>query len=112
MRKGKTRVLERGIESRFLRHLKELWPTSKTRKMNGYGNKGWPDRLVALPMTPLFLIEFKRPGGELSAIQKFILSELTALGIRVYVCDDVTQAIIYCEAEYLRANHKKTFQAA
>lgn len=96
--------LERNIEKRFLRRLREIWSTAKTRKLNGYGNSSWPDRMILLPGTPVFFIEFKRPGGALSPGQAHEINELKALGLRVFVCDDAEQAIIYCQAEAMRAS--------
>lgn len=96
--------LERNIERRFLSRLRELWPTAKTRKLNGYGNSSWPDRMILLPETPVFFIEFKRSGGVLSPGQAHEIKELKSLGLRVFVCDDAEQAIIYCQAEVMRAS--------
>lgn len=109
--KKEKRVLERSIEARFLRRLKELWPEAKTRKMNGYGNRSWPDRLVVLPFGAKPLIEFKRPGGELSSGQANLIKELKGMGHSVYVCDDAEQAILFCEFEVSNAKRKK-IQAA
>jgi hypothetical protein len=99
--------LEKHIEARFLRRLKERWPTAQHRKMNGYGHRSWPDRLVLLPHGVALFIEFKRPGGALSPGQEHLINELRLEGHRVKVCDDAEQAIILCEAEVLRAKRKK-----
>lgn len=103
----KSPPLERDIEKSFLRNLKKTWPTSKTRKMNGYGNRSWPDRLILLPATPLLLIEFKRPGEDLSKGQEQLHKELKLLGVRVYTCDDAEQAMNICFSEFQNAKRKK-----
>lgn len=72
------------------------WPRAKCRKMNGFGNRSWPDRLILLPNGKSVLIEFKRPGGELSPGQRQEIKELRALGHRVAVCESVEEAIRAC----------------
>lgn len=104
---SKRQDLERHIEQRFLHALKERWPTADQRKMNGYGNRSWPDRMILLPKVPAFFIEFKRPGEGPSPGQEQKIKELRALGKRVYICDDSEQAMVFCEAEVARANGYK-----
>jgi hypothetical protein len=56
----------------------------KTRKINGMGERFWPDRLVVDPELGMFLVELKRPvGGRLSAGQVERITEIRAAGGRV-----------------------------
>ncbi len=91
--------LEKHIEARFLRELRKRWSIAEARKMNGFGNRSWPDRLIILPNGASFYIEFKRPGGELSPGQAQKIKELKALKQRVYVFDNAEDAIEQCELE-------------
>jgi hypothetical protein len=84
-------TLEKTIEARVVRWAKEHG--IKTRKMNGSGFRGWPDRLFVLPKGRLLWIEFKRPGGRLSTLQELLIGDLEALGHQVRVYDDPVKAI-------------------
>lgn len=63
-----------------------------TRKMNGMGSRGWPDRLICIPITPLW-IEFKRKGEKLRKLQVHRIKELRKLGYDIEVHDDKEEAI-------------------
>lgn len=102
----KKRELEKHIEKRFLKELKKRWPTAKARKMNGYGNRSWPDRMILLPNVSAFFIEFKRPGGVLSLGQEQEIKELRELGNDVYVSSDADQAINICTNRMIYARKK------
>lgn len=62
------------------------------RKMNGMGQRGWPDRLICLPRKP-FWIEFKRKGESLSKLQVYRIKKLKELGYDIEVHDDPEEAI-------------------
>lgn len=76
--------------------------TIKYAKKNGYMVKrnfmapgaetGWPDVEFFSPTGNMFFIEFKAPGGELSARQRFIIGRLRAREHLVFVCDDLEDA--------------------
>jgi len=102
--KKKPRVpLESSIEDKFVQKLKEAaeaWGISlKTRKMNGLGYAGWPDRLVIGPQKFSCWIEFKRPGKEsnVSDGQKSMFDEMEKLGHFVYVTNSATLAIAFVQ---------------
>jgi len=60
------------------------------RKMDvGSGAKGWPDRAYWLPGGLHFIVEFKRPGGRVSPMQRHRIQALAALGHRVYLLSSV-----------------------
>ena len=50
-------------------------------------NPGWPDRLVIMPGGKHCFVEFKRPGGKLSAIQTVVIAQISKLGHCVFVID-------------------------
>ena len=84
------REVEAKIEGRYLRWLKSV--KIDHRKMNGLGNRSWPDQMICLPVSPFF-IEFKRVGEGLSELQKLKINELLALGYLVEIHDDSEEAI-------------------
>lgn len=67
---------------------------AKTRKMNGLGFRGWPDRLVLLPMCQELWIEFKRIGEEASPSQRNLHGVLRAQGREVWVENRGAEAAI------------------
>ena len=62
------------------------------------GETGWPDRCFLLPQGRAYFIEFKAPGGELSAKQLYHLKELNELGYPTAVCDNVEDVVKHLEA--------------
>lgn len=82
---------ESKIEADFVRMAKAYgWVT---RKMNGRGNRSWPDRLVLLGEGRLLFVEFKRPGEKPTVGQEENHKMLRALGIEVLVATSAEQAI-------------------
>lgn len=84
------------VERPFVREAKKLG--CKCRKMNGTGQKDWPDQLVLCPGGGVILIEFKRPGGRKILVKKETRQtrfhkELEAIGHRVDVFDSWQAAI-------------------
>ena len=85
---------EANIESQFVRAVSRryAWPCLKLRID---GQNGFPDRTVLTPRGPWF-VEFKRPGGQLSAQQKRWRRRLESLGYPfelTYSADDAVQAL-------------------
>ena len=62
-------------------------------KFNTTGSDtGYPDRIFWIPGGQPLLIEFKKPGGQLSAKQKYQIERLEKLGYNVKVCTNARQA--------------------
>jgi hypothetical protein len=49
-----------------------------------FGMDGWPDRIVLLPDTVIW-VELKRPTGEVAKLQKWRAAQLRKLGQRVEI---------------------------
>lgn len=80
-------VLESDIEAECMRLVRKAG--GEHRKLDvGAGAKGWLDQAVWLPGWH-FIVEFKRPGGKLSALQTRRIARLRALEHEVYVIDNV-----------------------
>ena len=101
---GKIYREEEKIEAKFCDALLRRWPTALTRKLNGYGHRDWPDRLVVLPRTPAFYIEFKKPGEELRPSQAYWIDLLRKLEAVVYTCTGTAEAVAACEREYEKSH--------
>lgn len=57
-------------------------------KLNPFGMRGIPDRLVLLPGGIAVFFELKRPvGGSFEPLQERWHTKLRQLGFRVYVCN-------------------------
>ena len=50
---------------------------------------GAPDRLCLLPNGRHFFVEFKKPGGEMTPIQRHVQSRLVAMGHNCFEVDNV-----------------------
>lgn len=93
--------LEAAIEARAIQDIKARWPKALTRKMNGSGNRDWPDRLVILgDATPPFFIEFKRPGEKPRPSQQFFINLLREAGMLVFVVQSRDEAVERCQNVY------------
>lgn len=88
---------ESSIEMRACREIKRLWPQVETRKLNGAGNRDWPDRLFLFPNGRHLMIEFKRPGEKLRPSQEHRINTLRLLGHLVAVCYNVETAVYACK---------------
>jgi hypothetical protein len=90
--------LENKEENSFVGKARSLgW---QTRKMNGTGNKDWPDQLVLLPLGGVVLVEFKRVGVKTrpeQAGQRDKLAALRALGHIVETVTTAAEALTICE---------------
>jgi len=84
-----TSILETDLEKSCLKWVWENY-SIKSRKVNGLGFRGWPDRLFPLPNERVLWCEFKRPGHkkELTAGQKLIHRLLRKWQQRVEVADN------------------------
>ena len=58
------------------------------------GQKGMPDRLLLVPGGQSMFIEFKRPGGQLSPIQRHMAASLRTLGFQV---EEVDSVMLFCQ---------------
>lgn len=54
-------------------------------KLMKTNKNGIPDLLVLPPNTDTFFVEVKRPGGKISALQKYRIEELSKKGIRTEI---------------------------
>ena len=90
---GKASILERTIEGRVVEWARKRgW---KVKKMNGLGDRGWPDRLFVGPGGICAFIEFKKPGGKLTPLQQDTINELRSLKQNVVWADAPEDAIEY-----------------
>lgn len=89
-------MLEKEIENQIVEYAESL--DAKALKLRIDGQNGWPDRTVIFPLAPAFTIEVKKPGGRLSAKQKYWHSELWRLGMKNYVVDNIDDAIQILDA--------------
>lgn len=100
----KKEPLERDVERRIVDMIKKRGGT--TRKMNGFGFRSWPDRLVILPKGIVFFIEVKRSGRPTTSAQIAMHDELAALGFDTYVVDTVAQAEWACDESAFQAKKR------
>jgi hypothetical protein len=80
-------MLEREVENPVNNYAKRRGIVS--RKMNGAGYRGWPDRLYITPKGRVFWIEFKAPGNWLSPVQEVVVEILLNNNAVIYFCDSV-----------------------
>ena len=86
------RRLESSIENSVLRYAvlraRELRMSLLIRKMNGLGNRSWPDRMLLFKGRAVF-IEFKREGLKLTPLQADMFNRLNEVGISAFAVDNV-----------------------
>jgi hypothetical protein len=82
---------ESKIEQKVVKEAKKLGVIGL--KLTSPGNTGVPDRLFLIPGGGPLFIEFKKPGGVLSAKQTYWISALGTLDYKVEVHDNVEQAL-------------------
>ena len=85
--KAKAPPLEATIEAAVVKYAKSKGML--VRKMNGLGNRGWPDRMFITKNGDIFWIEFKRKGGKLSPGQETTLQLLGEYRQTIYIVDAV-----------------------
>jgi len=76
---------EKQVEAKLKAKVEKLG--GKALKFVSPGLSGVPDRLVFMPGGRIFLVELKKPGGELSSQQVRRKKEFEALGFKYYVID-------------------------
>lgn len=90
------RTSEATIEGAFVRAARARgWRAIKLEP--GADNRGVPDRLVLFPGGRCALIEFKAPGGRLSALQSRWLGWLRGAGFPATVAYSAEEALTFCE---------------
>ena len=93
-------LLEIDIEESVCKWAEENgWLAAKLQWLN---QTGWPDRTFIKGGIVAF-IEFKKPGGRLSAKQKYWIGILKSFGVPVSVQDDVLTAKFWLENLYLES---------
>lgn len=93
---------EASIEAAACAAIQAEWPKARIRKLNGGGQRGWPDRLVCLPGGVTVFIEFKRPGGDVRPDQRLVITELRKLGCLVAVIETTEEAVYACQQAIVR----------
>lgn len=73
------------------------------RKLNGLGARSWPDQMMVGPKS-LWFMEYKKPDGTVSDLQRLLIAALRRLGQRVYLCNNKLEGrkIIAHEMRYGR----------
>jgi len=85
-------MLERDVIRKTHALIKNL-PIERVRMTMMQGaSAGWPDYLYMLPNGQSIWIEYKRPGGKPTALQKHRLALLEELGHACAVADDPVEA--------------------
>jgi hypothetical protein len=86
-------VLEKAIEQAVNR-----WAKSKgciTRKMNGLGNRSWPDTMYIFLDGRIAFIEFKAPGKRPTELQEAMIKELQKRGVYADWFDNKQEALLF-----------------
>jgi hypothetical protein len=96
---------ERIVEGWAVKYAKRL--AYLTRKMNGLGNRSWPDQQFFTFGGVAFFMEFKREGEDPTPKQAECHKRLRALGHRVYVIRDKVEAKLVIDAEWARGRGVK-----
>lgn len=91
--------LESDIEQKFVDWAtgKELMPV----KLNLIGRRGMPDRMILGHHGEMLFIEFKRPNGVVTKLQKHTQQILEGRGFKVFIVDSFEQAKTLCEKNLL-----------
>lgn len=83
-------MLEKSIEDKVTTYARAVG--CMALKLNVHGQRGWPDHLYICKGKSLF-VEFKLPGEEPRALQKYIHEQLTEHGAVVRVIDNVKDGL-------------------
>ena len=86
-------MLEKEIEAKFTRWCKVQG--YECIKLTSPGRKGVPDRMVLAPNGLVFFVELKRPGGELTTLQKRTHEKWGGLGHFVFTAYGLEEACDY-----------------
>ncbi len=68
-----------------------------TRKMNGLGNRSWPDQMFIFPDGRIAFIEFKAPGKKPTDLQAMMLADLQARGVYADFFDNKPDALAFLQ---------------
>ena len=83
-------MTEKEIETYFVRRVKALG--GYAYKFRSVSQRGVSDRIACMPNGKIIMVEIKKPGGRLSALQEIFAEEMRSVGAP-YVClwskDDV-----------------------
>ena len=86
-------MLERDVEKALVKRVKELGGLCE--KFVSVNNRAVPDRLVTLPNRPMCMVELKAPGKKPTKLQEKDHAKRRALGVTVYVVDNVEDAYAF-----------------
>lgn len=87
-RKGE--ILEKDVESAGCNEVVKL--DGIAYKFTSPQRRSVPDRMMVLPFTPVFFVEYKKPGGKTTAGQDREIQRLRDRGHTVYVIDNIEDA--------------------
>jgi len=76
-------MTEKDIEAYFVKRVKALG--GYAYKFRSVTQAGVADRIACLPNGKIIMVELKKPGGRLSALQKVFADEMRTVGAP-YVC--------------------------
>ena len=77
-------MLEKDIERKLHKGVKELKHGALCLKFESPGFSGVPDRMILLPGEKVIFVETKKPGKKERARQEYVNSLFRALGFEVY----------------------------
>ena len=66
-------------------------------KLNITGRRGFPDRMVLGNDGKMLFLEFKRPGGSTTKLQKHMIEGLANRGFKAFVVESYEDAKHICE---------------
>lgn len=93
-------ILEKSIQKSVTDYAKTKYKAlCKKMEAGRFGSTGWPDYGFFGWGRPAFFIEFKRPGGKLTELQKLMKTELEARGYDVFVCDNTAHGKAIVDAQ-------------
>lgn len=98
--RGDLRPPETAAERRFVTEARKLG--CKTRKLNGGGQRDWPDQLVVVQGGGMLLIEFKREGEDLRPTQAAFHDDLRLMGLYIFTTDSWEAALAHVRAHIRR----------
>ena len=75
------------VEGPGIRAILRKWPALQHRKMNGAGQRSWPDQMVLIPGGRPLFVECKSPGEEPTVLQAERIERLKGDGYDVIVVD-------------------------
>jgi hypothetical protein len=78
------------------------------RKLNGEGNRHWPDQEFFIPGGRPLLVEFKRPGEKPSQAQRYVIRQLQERGYDVRWTDNKHAAIQWLKDRIEEARQAET----